>query len=403
MVVTFAVVVQSSTFDPYPGAEPGSYQDLVGSLQPGKTGLASTVFQFDASFDPAGGYVLWDLLDSNGTIYSSGNAFEYKIVSSGMYNTVTARSLINVPSNIPPTVDAPYQLRYTLRVGNAVSYSYESLVVIGLVDVPTGAQDSVEVAGDHAQLTLVTEQLYPNYVLELMAGNDVVASMPVDNPDKVSNGYFVGGVVDTSVLPVSLLPYTVLWKFWTVPSRTFRESASLWVVNASIIQAVDDIKSKLNKAHQTLFGSPDSQFTTLNLMPCLRRGMDAFNAAYGQFTDFDMTNAKGPIREFWLLYSEKLALEAQYLLNAEKAFNFQGAAISLDVDQTQFIDTMIGKIQSQLDQEAKPFKQSLIIKGVIQGDGSQRPLNGTRSSLGAVGITLTPVSYLNAGAYYGSL
>ena len=400
-VVTVAVSVQVSTFDPYPNSDPGSYQDLVGSLQVGKSALASTIFQFDSSFDPSSGYVLWDLLDQDGTIYASGNAFEYRIVSSGLLNTVTAKSVINVPSTIPPTVDLPYQLRYALRVGNAVSYSYESLTVLGIVDVPTGTQDQVEIVGDLAQLTLVTENLYPNYVLELMQDNDTVASMPIYNPDKVSNGYFVAGVIDTSSLPVSLIPYTVLWKFWDVPSRVYRESAALWVINPSIVQAVEDIKSKINKARQTLFGTSDSQYTTVEIMKWLRRGMDAFNAAYGQFTNFDMTNARGPIREFWLLYAEKMALEAQYLLSAEKAFNFTGAAISLDVDHTQYLDNMIGKIQSQLDQEAKPFKQNLLIKNCISGDGSVSPLSGSARALGAVGLTITPVSIYNAGAYYG--
>ena len=399
--ITLVVIVSATTFDPYPSSDPGSYQDLVGSLQVGKTAVASTIFQFDNSFDPSGGYVVWDLLDLDGTIYSSGNAFEFKIISSGLFNTVTARSLINVPSTIPPTIDVPYQLRYSLRVGNAVSYSYESLVVVGIVDVPTGAQDQVELAGDQAQLTLVTEELYPNYVLELMQGNDTIASMPCPNPDKVSNGYFVAGIIDTTPLPASLIPYTVLWKFWSVPSRTYRENSSLYVINPSIIQATEDVKAKLNKARQTLFGTSDSQYTTLNLLPWLRRGMDAFNAAYGQFTNFDMTNAKGPIREFWLLYAEKMALEAQYLLNAEKAFNFQGAAISLDVDQTQYVDSMIGKIQGQLDAEVKALKQNLIMKNVISGDGSVSPLSGGARAMGAVGLTITPVSIYNAGAYYG--
>ncbi|MEK9322795.1 hypothetical protein, partial [Escherichia coli] len=62
--------------------------------------------------------------------------------------------------------------------------------------------------------------------------------------------------------------------------------------------------------------------------------MDAFNGAYGQFTSFTMTNARGPIREYWLLYAELAAIQSQYLAEGEKAFNYQGAAISLEVDRT---------------------------------------------------------------------
>ena len=97
-----------------------------------------------------------------------------------------------------------------------------------------------------------------------------------------------------------------------------------------------------------------------------------------------------------------MALEAQYLLTADKAFNFAGAAISLDVDQTQYIDNMVGKIQSQLDQEVKALKQMLIIRNVLSGAGDTDVTRGSARAVGAVGVTITPVSIYNAGTYYGS-
>jgi hypothetical protein len=134
--------------------------------------------------------------------------------------------------------------------------------------------------------------------------------------------------------------------------------------------------------------------------------MDLFNNAYGVFTSFDMTNAMGGVREFWLLCAEKAALEAQYGLEAEKAFNFSGAAISLDVDRTGAIDSMISKIQNQLDQELKPLKQNLIIKGNTSGDGSGPNGNGdfspaSRGAMGSVGIAITPASIYSGGFLYG--
>jgi hypothetical protein len=336
-------------------------------------------------------------MDSDGTVYSTGNAYEYRIISTGISNTVSAKCVVNVPENIPPSIDSPYQIRYTCYVQDKVAYAYENVKVTGFPDMQIGAQDSIEMQGDIATLSVVTEKLFKNYTLEIWAGNTMMASMSAGNAEKVSQGYFVAGSVDTSQLPVSLIPYKVIWKFWNVPAQTFREAASLHIVNATIIQAIEDVKSKVNKARQTLYGTPDSQFPSTEIMKWLRRGMDAFNGAYGVLTAFNMTNALGGIREYWLLYAEKMALDAQYLLEGEKAFNFSGAAISLDVDRTGFLDSMSGKIQGILDNEVKPFKQNLVIKGYSKGDGSGMNGDGdfsksAKGALGAVGILITPAS-----------
>lgn len=402
--VTFAVACLAEQFDPYENQDPGSYQDLVGEIAAGKSALATAIFQFPPDFDPSGGYVLWDLLDPQGLVYATGNAYEYRIMSSGVANTVTAKAVISVPADIPATIGEPYQLRYTLRVGDGVAYTYENLKVHGMVDLQVGTQDSLELVGDTATLSLVTEQLYKEYAIELYAGNNLLASMTVPNPDRVSSGYFVAGSFDTSALTPSIVPYSVMWKFSNSPNQVFRESAALWIINPSIAQAIEDVKSKINKARQTLFGTPDSQYPSTEVMKWLRRGMDAFNNAYGVFTSFTMTNALGGVREFWLLCAEKAALEAQYGMEGEKSFNFSGAAISLDVDRTQYLDAMIGKIQTDLDAQLKPFKQNLIIKGNTAGDGSGPNGDGNfgalqPSAMGSVAIAITPASIYNLGLW----
>lgn len=404
--VTLVTTCVTATFDPYQNQDPNSYQDLVGDIAAGKSALATVVFQFAPDFDPSGGYITWDVLDSLGVVYATGNAFEYRIVSTGISNVVTGRAVINVPETIPATVDDPYQLRYTLRVGNGIAYNSENIRVYGLSEVQLGTADAIEIQGDKATLSLVTEKVYQNYAIELYGNNTLLAAMPLASPERISNGYFIAGSIDTTPLPATLIPYNVLWKFFNSPNQVFRESAALWIVNPSILQAIEDVKSKVNKARQTLYGTPDSQFPSTEILKWLRRGMDSFNNAYGVFTSFTMTNAMGGVREFWLLCAEKAALEAQYGMEAEKAFNFSGAAISLDVDRTQYLDNMIGKIQGALDAELKALKQNLLIKGIKDGDGSGPNGNGdfsvaSRGAMGSVGITISPASIYNSGGGLG--
>lgn len=407
-VFTISIVVTCATasFNPYQNQDPDSYQDLVGEIAAGKSALSSVVFQFAPDFDASGGYVMWDILDAQGVVHATGNAYEYTIRSTGVANVVTAKCVISVPASIPPSIDNPYQLRYTLRVGDGVAYNSENIRVYGMSEVQIGTADSIEIQGDKATLSLVTEQVFQNYGIEIYAGNTMMGSMAIGNPERIANGYFVAASIETSQFAPSLVPYSVMWKFYNMPSQVFRESAALWIVNPSIVQAIEDVKSKINKARQTLFGTPDSQFPSTEVLKWLRRGMDLFNNAYGVFTSFNMTNAMGGVREFWLLCAEKAALEAQYGLEAEKAFNFSGAAISLDVDRTSALDSMIGKIQSQLDQELKPLKQNLIIKGNTSGDGSGPNGNGdfsvaSRGAMGSVGISITPASVYNSGFIFG--
>jgi hypothetical protein len=400
---TVAVQVISDSFAPLQNEDPNSYQDLVGSIQAGESALAVTQFQFDPSFDPSGGYVLWDVIDSQGTVWASGNAYDYQVLMTGAVNIVIAKSIVNTPTSIPPTVDNPYQLRYTLREGNNVCYAYESLRVTGFPDMPIGAQDALEFSGDTAVMTCVTETLFANYQITVYQNGAQLASLNVNNVKRVANGYFVSASIDTTNLPVSLVPYQVVWQFWNAPGQTFRESCSLYVVNDSILSAIEDVKSKINKARTTLFGTEDSQYPSSEIVKWLRRGADAFNGAYGQFTSFTMTNAQGPIREFWLLYAEKYALESQYLLEGEKAFNFSGASVTLDVDKTQYLDNMIGKIQSTLDAEVKALKVNLIIRGNASGDGSVDVMQSSGAALGGVAISITPASIYNSGLYYGGV
>jgi len=406
-VVTIAVNVLSDTFDPYPSADPNSYQDLVGNIQAGKTALSRTAIVFPPTFDASGAYVTWDILDEEGTIYASGNAFDLVIKNNGIANTVIARSLINIPADIPPSPDAPYQLRYTLKVAGQNFYQSEAIQVTGLVDIQVGTVDQIEMQGDPAQLSLVTSVLYQNYVMELRKDGDLIASLAItQDPERVQQGYWVGASMDTTAMVPTWEPYQVVWKFWNNPNQIFREASSLWIVTDSMINAIEDVKSKVNKARQTLYGTPDSQFPSTEISKWLRRGMDLFNGWQGQFTSFTMTKAKGVVREYWLLCAEKSALEAQYLMEGEKAFNFAGANISLDVDRTSYLDNMASKIQSQLDNDLKPIKVNLIVKGNTSGDGSGPNGDGNfsalqRGAMGSVHLTLTTASLYGGGFGWG--
>ncbi len=405
-----ATTVQGPDFIPYTTSDPNSYVDLVDTIQAGQSAIGTAVFMFPAEIDPSGGYVTWEFMDAEGTVYSQGNAFDYQIQASGLANTVLARSVINCPSSVPEsTINSKYQLRYTLKLksldptNQQTYYSTENVTVVGLTTTPLGTQDQIELVGKPAKLSIVLDKLYDNVMVEVFANNASIGSAPVTQYERVGSGYYYAASIDTTVMQPSLENYDVVWSYSnnSDPSSIFSESARLWISTPSILTAVNDLKSRVNKAHTTLYGTSDLIFPSEVVMVWLRRGMDMFNGYQGLFTTFTMTNAKGGVREYWLMCSEVGALLSQELAEAEKQFDFQGAAISLSVDHAAAYGALADKIQSRLDSDLKPTKQNLIIKGNTGGDGSADTSRLVPGAIGAVGITITPASPWGVGPGLG--
>ncbi|QRE00258.1 hypothetical protein [Burkholderia phage BCSR5] len=405
-----AVAVVDVPFVPYTTQEPDAFDELIGALQAGTSAIGNALFVFDPSTDPSGGFVTWDLIGQDGVIYANGNAYEYSVEQNGIQSIVRADCIINAPTTIPPTaLDQRYQLRYTLQLPASHSiavdpdsqptqtafYSFEYVEITGLNTVPLGTMSTVEMVGVPASLEIVTDTIYDNMTVEIWSGGQqLTPAIPLDKPTRVANGFYWQAVVDTKTMPVSMVPYQVIYKYWNNANAAYvnQEYADLFIINPSIGSAINDVKARINKAHTTLYGTPDSLFPETVVMTWLRRGMDMFNGFMGKFTTFDMTNALGSIREYWLLCAEYGALQAQALMEGEKSFDWQGAAISLNVDHHQYYDGMAQAILGRLDNELKPFKENLIYKGVTSGDGSADPSKLRAGAIGAVGITITPAS-----------
>ena len=168
----------------------------------------------------------------------------------------------------------------------------------------------------------------------------------------------------------------------------------MWLVLPSMFSAIEDVQATVSKARTTIDGAADMLFDPVTVMTWLRRGRDAFNAAGGIITEFNMTNATGQVREFWLKYAEIAALRAQYLAEGEKAFNFSGQAISLDVDRTQYYEQLASNILADVQDSVGTLKKNLTLKGISGGDGNVAGAlgGGVPGAMGCVGIGLNAVS-----------
>ncbi len=401
-----ATLVKTDIHVPYTTKNPYTYQTLIDSIEAGDAGIGKSYFVFPPATAVDGvPFIEWFLLDRKGTVFSNGNAYTHRVTNTSQATVIEANAVINVPSETPPSFsDERYQIRWELRLDPSnhddVHYQFESVKVTGLMTVPTGAQPTIEMEGDPLTVSIVIDRPYENVGFEVFKGNTkVVNYTPVLANQRVSSGWYY-----TSNVPIPIgVPfqagfdsYIVSWKYWNnlAPNIVQRENANLFVTSPTMIQAMTDVQRFVSKASTTLFELHDMIFSPESLLTFLKRGRDYFNGAAGMLTGFTMTNASGALREFWLRYSEVALLQAQYLAEGERAFNFQGQAISLDVDRTQYYSQLANELLSELNNAVKPLKDNLQIKGVNGGDGN---IDGVATalvsgSMGAVGVMIHPAS-----------
>lgn len=406
--VPIAVMVSSQLGTTYTIRNPEGIQTLVDEITAGDVAIGNTTFTFPSGTNLSGGYITWDLMDVNGIVYANGNAFEYIVTTTGLATKADGRGIITVPSDVPINLDGnKYQIRWTLILPNASPiFSFENVKVVSQFTVPQGVDDAVEMQGDIAKLTIVLPKFYDHVGIELyrMTGSSkIVAFTEVQEKYKTPDGYYCVAHVDSSQMPVLLEHYVVIWKYWNdvKPNEVYRQTGRCFITNASILSATDDLRSFIQRADASLMNKNEMIFTVQNLTVFLRLGRDHFNGAYGVLTQFDMTDATSAIRAFWLMHAQVQALRAQFLAEGEKAFNFQGQAVSLDVDRTQYYEQLASNIQQVLDNECKPFKQNLIKKGIITGSGNLDSISLRVGAIGSVGINISPAS--NFSRFMGKL
>ena len=405
-VIECVIVVCDNEFDPLVATAPDAFMDLLGTMRAGESAVSTVVFSLPQTDKGNEGFVTWELLNRDSEVLSSGNAFSCVAENNDFDTLIKAQCVIVCPSYLQPTrQDQRYQIRYTLNLDGNQYFQYETLTVETNVTVPLGAPDIVELKGKRTTVSIVLPKLFAHCKVGIFADNNqITPDKFLQNPMRVSTGWLYSAALNTSDFPVSVDSYDVVFEFWNNENEILSESCKLWIINPSIRSAADDVMAKIQKAMASLYGAPDLVFTMSTVLTWMRRGRDLFNGWQGIFTNFTMTNAKGIIREYWLLCSELGALEAQYLAEGEKAFDFSGAAISLNVDRTGFLDSMINAIRSNLDQNLKPIKQNMTQKGYTSGDGSgtdgQGGIQSSIASLGALGISITPASAW--GRFYGN-
>lgn len=338
----------------------------------------------------------YQLIDSNGAVWIEGlieNPTPRIIGTDYLYDYL-------IDFVVPNTVPGAYELVITRHTVSSSS----SIDVEGMSRDAYGAESIVSMLSDTDVRWSLLDQ-NPNAEVSW-----ALTYRRVDGTDqgigggttKVANGSDVLYVSDSGLSPTvegftpSLHPHTIVWNIKDVPNSgvvTRKQTSSLFIVNLSILTAITELKSFFDRLNQE-GRLPSLEYTYSDYCLWLKQGMDMFNAG-GLFTNFTMINANGAIRHWWFVCSVISALRNMYSLEGQRSFNFSGQSVSLDVDITQYIDTLKSDLQGQWDSDKLSFKQQLKQYGLVSGDGN---MNNAKFQAGALGLTMNPAS--NFGGFW---
>lgn len=248
--------------------------------------------------------------------------------------------------------------------------------------------ESVCLFGDTSfvvNLPIVIDPSTPTVTSSLYEENTLLFTVPhTDASVSISvNKYTTNLVLPlSSVLTASIYPRTLLVNYKSLGALIPETlTYKVWVVTPSILNTASQLENFVNKSRVSNV-ILELQYAQSDLMLALLRGLEMFNTIGSTLTTFSGLNMQGPFQESWIICSAIALLNAQYLAEGSLAFDFSGQSVNLNIDRTQYLDSMIGKLESRVTDQVLPFKKLLAKSGIVSGDGSA----GNKSMQGTIGI-----------------
>jgi len=259
-------------------------------------------------------------------------------------------------------------------------------------DVQAAEISATEEAKDQNFITLANKQYralisFPSPVysleLEVVKGNSTTTILSTTTP---IGSFTTTTTADGSTVYYVDLPPTVFKDVetylltWTVQDNV--ASALDFVVQRvyaipleifSILPSIRSFIDRLQKTTGSVYGYSDG-----DLYEYLLRGMDLLNNFFPRST-FSYRNIPGSLVVFWIYLSSFHALQAQYLLDGELAFNATGQTTSLEVDHSGIYSEAIGRLQEFVNENLSRVKYELQRQSTPVATVAGRPYSARNS------------------------
>lgn len=215
------------------------------------------------------------------------------------------------------------------------------------------------------------------------------------------NNYTTNVSLPLTVPTASYTPRLLLVRFKR-PGKMIPETLSykVWVVTPAILNAASQIESYINKSRISNV-IPELRYAASDLLLALGRGLEMFNSLPPILSSFTGTNMQGSLLNAHVICSCITLLNMQYMAEGSLAFDFSGQSVSLNIDRTQYIESMLGRLDSMVENEVKPLKKLLGKYGISTGDGGIGNKAIGANAFGITTLTRAPTTRM-FGNYYGS-
>lgn len=159
-------------------------------------------------------------------------------------------------------------------------------------------------------------------------------------------------------------------------------------ITPSVLKAQKDLRSYIDRLNRKM-RIDNLKFNDVDYLLWMQAGKDRFNSI-PLATDFDMTEATGPIRDMWLVCSQYHALKVKYLEEGLESFDYSGSSVTLSVDITQYLDSIASSLETRITDEGQRLKANIHRRGLISGPGNW---GLRRHVVGASGRSISPLTY----------
>jgi hypothetical protein len=198
-----------------------------------------------------------------------------------------------------------------------------------------------------------------NYIFQTfptITNPSVYASNQKYNIYRFDSNQILSAITNTSNVGGNL---QVVWSY-VVSGITYTKINPIYIVNALGFSMMQDLRMILDK-YQFVDLDPNLQWRDYELLHFVIKGVQRINSTNPP-TMFDLSNV--PVSMTYAVGQAALveACKSWFLAEAERAFDFQGQDISLNIDRTNYIQTIMDNANSWLESNLPSLKQSIAVQ-----------------------------------------
>src|SRR6266481_622828 len=243
--------------------------------------------------------------------------------------------------------------------------------------------------------TLVVPTLITNINLRVLNENGMAllqspVSTSTPNPRVINDSFLYDYTSPTPVLGLTtglgIAPFFAEWSYLDGNGLPAVEIHPIYIISTKMYMFVDGVRRIVDKI-RNLDVNPNLQYTELDLAHYVLEGIQRINAHAPTLTAYS-PESMTPVLYPWVKKAGVVAaLQAQYLAEGMTDIDFQGATVQLNMDRTQYIQTMLDQFNTDIDQNLQKTKKLI-----------------TRSSgAGVLGISISSSTSIRTVSPFSSL